>query len=78
MSVWYRTTEVQLSPLSALGGGPWPCVQRLLRRSAWGQVLLSIGEALGFWYYGGGGMIGGNNYEEDGGFGLYACRVRLI
>jgi hypothetical protein len=30
----------------------WPCVQRLLRLSAWGQVLLSIGKALEFWYCG--------------------------
>jgi hypothetical protein len=51
--------------------------KKLYRRSAWGQVLLSVGSGLEFWYYESGGLVGGNNYEEDWGFGVHACGVRL-
>jgi hypothetical protein len=51
--------------------------KKLYRRSAWGQVLLSVGSGLEFWYYESGGSVGGNNYEEDWGFGVHACGVRL-
>ena len=68
ISALLRTTEVQLYPLSALGGGPW-LVQGFFRRSAWGQVLFPSERHWSSGSIRGDGTIGGNN-DEDGGFRL--------